>query len=117
MNREKVLDIAIKQTANPTNWGLNFFRASNRGCFEPLKHRGPVLTRGGGANTVGREGESRDTEKKSIGVPDFPSPLHRRLFSPEKRRHGGAGSAKIGGCTASNRETKFCKGGTDGGGS
>lgn len=35
MNREKVLDIAIKQAANPTNWGLNFFRTFVRGYSSP----------------------------------------------------------------------------------
>lgn len=118
MNREKVLDIAIKQAANPTNWGLNFFQDLRQGLLEPLKHRGPIVTRDGGVSTD-RGANSRYGKNPQGSLPPLSISLALSTFELKKRETIiGTGSVKVEGWWGLqlDGERKFCKGGTDGGG-
>lgn len=78
MDCEEELDIAIKQSANLTNWRLNFFSTlrSPPGVAAALKTS---------RTEKGESGCSRGTEKKSIGVPLRSSLSHRSIQFEKKR--------------------------------
>ena len=84
MNREKVLDIAIKQAANPTNWGLNFFLGPSPGVARALKTSWTDPDKGWRGKH--RQGGELAVRKKSIGVPASSFHLYRAVdFRAEKK--------------------------------
>lgn len=81
------LDIAIKQTANLTNWRLIFFRRTHRGLLQPLKHRDAV-PRAEGRGSCAREERvfSRCGKKIHRGASVFSSPSLRSV--PARKNEG-----------------------------
>lgn len=86
MNREKVLDIAIKQAANPTNWGLNFFfLGPSPGVARALKTSWTDPDKGWRGKH--RQGGELAVRKKSIGVPASSFRLSRAVdFRADKKK-------------------------------